>query len=185
MNPLAIFEVFITMAKVGTVGFGGGSALISLIEREVVGVRAWVSPEHFQEIVGCSFAVPGLSAGKIAAFVGWEHAGVGGMLAALIGIWLPGMLALFALFYLLRGYRETVWYPKFRDGILFAATGLIAASIMVTLPDLPRGEPAVQWLRYALGLGMAVIVFAVLTRFREIPPPLAVIGAGLLGILVF
>jgi chromate transporter len=182
VNLLAALKVFITMAKVGLIGFGGGNAMVSLIEREVVSVRRWMDVAQFQEIIGYSYAVPGLAAGKIAAYVGYEQAGLLGMFAGLIGIWLPGMLMLFALLLLLRSFRESAWYPKVLTGVLFAAGGLIAASI---LSALPRGQLAPSAPRYVIGLLLAAAVFIIIVKFKQVPPALAVIAAGLLGLILF
>lgn len=171
------------MAKVGVIGFGGGNAMVSLVEHEVVSVRHWMEAEQFKEAIGLSYAVPGLSAGKLAAFAGYEHAGVLGMLAGIIGIWLPGMLFMLGLFYLLRNFNETWWYPRLMKGFLFAAAGLVAASIFSALPagDLKPPLPF-----YILGLLLAAGVFAVVRyKIFNIPPVAAVLAAGLLGLLLF
>lgn len=170
------------MSKVGLIGFGGGNTMIALLEREVVSVHGWMTAERYREILGYSFTVPGLSAGKIAAWVGWEQAGTLGMLLGLIGIWLPGMLMMFALIYLMRGYSETWWYPKVLRGILFASVGMIAASIFSALPT---GRYAVTPGQFAIGVAIAAVVFLVVWKFTQIPPVIAVVLAGLVGLLVF
>ena len=170
------------MAKVGIVGFGGGNAMVTLVKHEVVDIRHWMTMEQFQEILGVSYAVPGLSAGKLAAFVGWDQAGVLGMFAGLLGIWMPGMVLMFVLFYLLRGFSETWWYPRLLRGFLFAAAGLIAASIFSALPS---GSMAPPWPRYAVGLVISALVFvAVAWDLLHIPPLVVVIVGGLLGVLL-
>jgi chromate transporter len=182
VNPLAAVQVFLSMAKVGLIGFGGGNAMVTLVKHEVVDIRQWMTIEQFQEMLGVSYAVPGLSAGKLAAFVGWEQAGALGMLAGLVGIWLPGMIFMMALFYFLRNFNDTWWYPKLLRGFLFAATGLIAASIFSALPSGTLAPPAP---RYVIGILISVAVFVVLTwQVGNIPPVVVVIAAGLLGLLL-
>jgi chromate transporter len=184
LNPLKVIEVFLSMAKVGVIGFGGGNSMIILLEQEVVHSRHWMALEQYKEIIGYSYLAPGLSAGKIAAYAGWVHAGLLGMLAGILGIWLPGMLMMFLLIFLLKRFDQTAWYPKLRDGILFAAAGLIAASITSALPALPHGPGATPWVRYALGLLITAVVCFVLVRYKQVPPVLAVLGAGIVGLLV-
>ncbi|MBN1475914.1 chromate transporter [Candidatus Sumerlaeota bacterium] len=170
------------MAKVGLIGFGGGNAMVTLVKHEVVDVRHWMTMEQFQEVLSLSYAVPGLSAGKLAAFIGWEQAGVLGMFAGLVGIWLPGMIFMMALFYFLRDFSNTWWYPKLFRGFLFAAAGLIAASIFSALPSGAL-TPSVP--RYAIGILISVAVFVILTwKVGNIPPVVVVIAAGLLGLLL-
>lgn len=178
---LRVFEVLIAMAKVGIVGFGGGNAMVSLVEREVVDIRKWMTIEQFQEVLGCSYAVPGLSAGKLAAYVGWQHAGPLGMFAGLIGIWLPGMVMLFAFIYFLKRYQETTWYPRLMNGILFASAGLIAASIFSALP---RGAASPTSWKYIVGLIIMAGVFIVVWKLKQIPPVLAVLAGGIIGLLL-
>lgn len=184
MDFLAPLRVFISMAKVGLVGFGGGNSMIFLLEQEVVHVRRWMTVEQFKEIIAYSFAAPGLSAGKIAAYAGWLHGGVLGMLAGVIGIWLPGMLMMFALLFLLQRFEQTSWYPRVRDGVLFAAAGLIGASVTSALPHLDRAGGTAALVRYGLGLTIALAVFVVLIRFRQLSPLVVVAAGGLLGLLL-
>jgi chromate transporter len=182
LNLWGSVEVFISMAKVGVVGFGGGNALITLIEREAVNVRGWLTQEEFKEMIGYSFAVPGLSAGKLAALVGWEHAGVLGMFTGLLGLWSPGMVLLMGVWLFLRQYTETAWYPRLMVGVLFASAGLVAASVMSALPkrDQVSSVPL-----YAVGLVIATAVFVVIWKYKVVPPIAVVFAGAVLGLLIF
>lgn len=184
MNPLGALQVLYTTAKVGLIGFGGGNTMVALLEREVVTVRAWMTPEQFREMIGYSYAVPGLSAGKLAAYVGWQQAGLVGMLCGLVGIWLPGMLMMFALILFMRNFRETAWYPKVLKGVLFASAGMIAASVFSALPagSLSR---TITLPGYVVGFLIAAGTFWVVWKMQSVPPVLAVLAAGLLGLMVF
>ena len=75
--------------KMGPVSFGGGYALIPVIEREVVEKRKWLQAEEVTDIVAVSGSVPGAIAINSATFIGYRIAGVMGAIAAMLGILLP------------------------------------------------------------------------------------------------
>ncbi|TVY03290.1 chromate transporter [Cohnella terricola] len=82
-------SIFLTFLKMGPFTFGGGYALIPAIEREIVDKRKWLSSREVADMITVSGSVPGAVAVNSATFIGYRIAGVGGALAALLGIFLP------------------------------------------------------------------------------------------------
>ncbi|CAN7357296.1 chromate transporter [Paenibacillus sp. LjRoot153] len=82
-------QIFWSFFKIGPVTFGGGYAMIPLIEREVVDKRKWVKNKDIADIFAISESIPGAIAINSAAFVGFRIAGFWGALAALTGVLLP------------------------------------------------------------------------------------------------
>jgi chromate transporter len=104
MAPL--LELFVSFAKVGTFGYGGGPSMIPLIQAEVVGGNEWMTEAQFTEALAAGYALPGPIATKMAAYVGFHVAGVGGALASLLGVVLPSLILLAVLVGLLSRYAE-------------------------------------------------------------------------------
>lgn len=88
-NWKLIGQIFLSFLKIGPVTFGGGYAMIPLIEREVVIKRKWVKRRDITDVFAIAESVPGAIAINSATFIGYRIAGVKGALAALLGVLLP------------------------------------------------------------------------------------------------
>lgn len=97
-----LFEIFWTFFKISPVTFGGGFAMVPLIEREIVEKQKWLDSEEVADVFALSQSIPGSVAINSATFIGYRIGGVKGALAAMIGVSLPTFLIVLALgaFYL-------------------------------------------------------------------------------------
>ena len=84
-----IWELFLTFMKIGGFTFGGGYAMIPLIQRETVEVKGWITDDDILEIIAIAESTPGPIAINSATFVGYRTAGVLGSAAATLGVVLP------------------------------------------------------------------------------------------------
>jgi chromate transporter len=87
-----LFQIFLTFLKIGPVTFGGGYAMIPLIEREVVDKKKWVSHEDVTDVFAIAESIPGAIAINSSTFIGYRIGGVRGAIAALLGVFLPTFL---------------------------------------------------------------------------------------------
>lgn len=85
-------QIFWSFFKIGPVTFGGGYAMIPLIEREVVDRRGWIRNKDIADIFAVSESIPGAIAINSASFVGFRIAGIPGAIAAMCGVLLPTFL---------------------------------------------------------------------------------------------
>lgn len=84
-------QLFIVFFKIGMVSFGGGMAMLPLIDREAT-KHGWITPEQFLDIVAVGGMAPGPVATNTAILIGYEAAGAPGSLAATLGMMLPSLL---------------------------------------------------------------------------------------------
>lgn len=84
-----LFQLFVTFLKMGPCTFGGGYALVPVIERETVDKRGWLRSKDVADVLAIAGSVPGAVAVNSAAFIGYRVAGAGGAAAALLGICIP------------------------------------------------------------------------------------------------
>lgn len=84
-----VWELFLVFLKIGAFTFGGGYAMIPLIQREMVENKKWISEKDILDIVAISESTPGPIAVNAATFVGYHVAGVAGAVAATFGVVLP------------------------------------------------------------------------------------------------
>lgn len=118
--------IFWTFLKIGPVTFGGGYAMIPLIEREVVTRRRWISERDIAEVFAVSESIPGAIAINSATFIGYRLAGARGAVAALAGILLPTFLIVLLLCVVFLQVQDE---PKIKgafQGIKAAIVALIA-----------------------------------------------------------
>ncbi|WHY00171.1 chromate transporter [Neobacillus sp. DY30] len=92
-----LIEIFWTFFKISPVTFGGGFAMVPLIEREIVEKRKWLDSEEVADVFALSQTIPGSVAINSATFIGYRIGGVKGALAAMIGVSLPTFLIVLAL----------------------------------------------------------------------------------------
>lgn len=98
MNVLLLF---LSMMKIGCVAFGGGYAIIALLEREFIAKRQWIEHDEFMDVVAIAESTPGPIALNVATYIGYKLAGFFGATIATMGICVPsfGVMYLVSLFY--------------------------------------------------------------------------------------
>lgn len=139
--------LFWTFFKISLFSIGGGYNMIPLMQHEVA-VRGWLTSERFLDILAVSEITPGPVAVNLATFAGYHVAGLGGSIAATVGVCLPGALLLLALGALALHLRERPAFQAAMRGLMPALVGLLAATAIrlalglvptgATLPAFPR-----------------------------------------------
>ena len=127
-----LWQVFLSFFKIGAFTFGGGYAMIPLIQNEAVEQRHWVTDDDILEVVAIAESTPGPIAINSATFVGYKAAGVLGSVCATLGVVLPSFVIILVLSFVLRQFQEleAVRYAFFgiRAGVLAL---LVKALIMM------------------------------------------------------
>jgi len=117
-----LIKIFLTFLKIGAFTFGGGYAMIPLIQKEAVENNHWVTDEDILDIVAIAESTPGPIAINAATFVGYHTRGLAGALAATFGVVLPSFVTIFVIFYILQAFQDnrTVQYAfrGIRVGVL-------------------------------------------------------------------
>ncbi|MEW6029200.1 MAG: chromate transporter [Chloroflexota bacterium] len=152
-----------------------GPASIGLLYKEAVGKI--MSEERFVEAVGFSNVLPGSEALKLAMFVGYAAGGIPGVLTALLGAILPPTVMMLVLAAVLGQFQHEGWLAAFVGGMSPAV-----AALMVTVAwDLSRASRSRKITRRALFIGL----LAFIALLFEAPSPLVLLGAGILGVILF
>ncbi|MCR5732457.1 MAG: chromate transporter [Sphaerochaetaceae bacterium] len=123
MNILT--DLFITFAKIGSFTFGGGFAMISLIENSCVSEKKWISHDELMNVTVLAQSTPGPIAINCATYVGYKKAGLIGAIVATIGMVLPSFLIILLISNLLDNFLEISWVQKAFMGIKLAVGVLI------------------------------------------------------------
>lgn len=120
-----LFDLFLTFAKIGLFTFGGGYAMISLIENSCVGKKGWITHDEMMNVTVIAESTPGPIAINCATFVGYKQKGLIGAIAATIGMVLPSFCIIFLISMLLDNFLEIAWIAHAFMGIKIAVGILI------------------------------------------------------------
>ena len=99
-------QLFLTFMKIGVVTFGGGYAMIPIIENEITDKRGWITPDDLLEVVAISETTPGPIAICAATFIGYRICGVLGAFAATVGVVLPSFVIIYLISLFLRAFEQ-------------------------------------------------------------------------------
>lgn len=169
VTPGSLFRSFF---KIGALTFGGGYAMILIMEREIVGKRRWIDQAQFVELLALAQTSPGPIAVNTAVFVGYKTHGFRGAAAALLGTVLPAFVAILLIAVFFADYSRLPLVESAFRGMRPAVVALIAAPIY----QMAKG---MGWFRILLAAAAAVLM-----GFGGVSPVWFLI-AGALGSLVW
>ena len=118
-------DLFLTFAKIGLFTFGGGYAMISLIENSCVEKKGWITHDEMMNVTVIAESTPGPIAINCATFVGYKQKGMIGAIAATIGMVLPSFCIIFLISMFLDNFLEIAWIAHAFMGIKIAVGILI------------------------------------------------------------
>ena len=127
--PTSLFKLFTTFFRIGLFTFGGGYAMIPLLERDVVQRNSWLSPEEFTDLLALAQSAPGVFAVNMAVFVGYRARGVNGALAAAVGCSLPSVVIILLIALFFRQFRHITVVNNIFMGLRPVVVALIAVPV--------------------------------------------------------
>lgn len=147
-----LIEILWSFLKIGAFTFGGGYAMIPLIQHEVINHRRWLREGEFVELLTIAQTAPGPIALNTAVFVGYKLRGYRGALAAVLGVVIPSFLIILVVAMFFADMRDNVWVDAAFKGMRPAVVALIVAPIV----GLARGMN--MWLM-AVAAAIALVVW--------------------------
>ena len=137
-----LWQIFAAFFKIGAFTFGGGLAMIPLIQTEAVENHGWVSDDDILEIVAIAESTPGPIAINSATFVGYRAAGVLGSAVATFGVVLPSFTIILLISYVLRQFQALPAVQYAFWGIRAGVVALLLKSLWTMFKKSPKGWPA-------------------------------------------
>lgn len=147
-----LLTMFGSFFKIGLFTFGGGYAMVPIIQREVIDRRGWIDRDEFVELLTLAQSAPGPIALNTSVFVGYKVRGYAGALAALLGVVVPAFTVILIVAIYFAQFRENVYVNAAFKGMRPAVVALIVSPIV----SLSRGMGA--W-KYALAAAVALFVW--------------------------
>jgi chromate transporter len=174
-TKMVYLTLFWSFFKVGLFSFGGGYAMIPLIEKEIVDVHNWLPTNEFLDIIAISQLTPGPIAVNAATFVGQKVAGFLGSVVATVGVTAPSFIIILTIAVLLKRYRSLPTVDAFFEGVRPAVIALIVkAAYSVARSSFSGVRDFV----------IALIIFIGLYKFKT-NPLLVIAIAAILGLLLY
>lgn len=171
----SLWHLFLSFFKIGLVTFGGGLAMLPLIEREVVENKKWAEKELLMDYFAVAQSLPGVMSINVSIFVGNKVRGLKGAIAATTGVALPAFIAIVIFYYTLMSYQDNKYVHAFFMGVQICSVVLI-------------GIAAINMLKASLKYKWAYIVFAVsligIVILKITPFVLIAFGGGL-GFVIY
>ena len=181
-----LLELFLTFAKVGVMTFGGGYAMLPILQREVVEKKGWASDEELTDYFAIAQCTPGVIAVNTATFVGQKQKGVPGGVLATLGVVFPSVVIIMILAAFIQNFAHLPVVIHAFAGIRACVCALILSSILKlakkSLADLPSVLIYVAILALAV-IGNFVSFHHAVLDFLFSPVVLVVL-AGLAGLCV-
>ncbi len=162
-----------TFFKIGLFSIGGGYAMLSLIQQEVVVNHQWLTQQQMTDMIAISQMTPGPIAINVATFVGYREAGVWGAVFTTLGVILPSLIIMFLITFFYLRLRHKRWFAALLKSLRPLVIGLILAAAWLAA----RG--AVTDL---FGIVIFLLCFVLSLRFK-INPLVLMLLAGLAGVL--
>ena len=123
-------DLFLTFAKVGVCTFGGGYAMLPILQREVVEKKGWATDEELTDYFAVGQCTPGIIAVNTATFIGYKYKHIPGEVLASLGVVFPSVVIITAIAAFLSNFADIPVVQHALAGINAAVVALIAASVM-------------------------------------------------------
>ena len=174
MTQNICLELFLTFAKIGLFTFGGGYAMIPLIEREVSDNKHWISHEDILDVIAIAESTPGPIAINAATFIGRKTAGTKGAACATLGVVLPSFLIIVAISYVLQAFQSLKAVRYAFWGIRAGVLALILKALWSMFHSCKK-----NW----LSIGLMILAF-ISVAFFGLNAIIAILICGILGIVL-
>ena len=170
-----LFELFWLFAKMGSVTFGGGYAMLPILQRELVEKRGWVTNEELADYYAVGQCTPGIIAVNTSTFIGEKRRGVVGGIASTLGFVFPSIIIISLIAAFLYNFAELAVVRNAFAGIQACVCVLILNAVVKLMKGAVKNVPAIL-------IYLAVLAASV---FFGLSPIILVVASGLAGVAVF
>lgn len=169
-----LWKLFFTFAKIGAFTFGGGYAMLAILQKEIVEINGWATEEELLDYYAIAQCTPGVIAVNTATFVGVKQKGVIGGIFATVGLVLPSVLIITIIAAFIKNFLEYEIVGHIFGGIKAAVAALIVdATITIGKKSMVD----------KVCIALAVISF-ILSVLFDVPPTVIVLGGAAVGLIL-
>lgn len=169
-----LIDMFITFAKVGVMTFGGGYAMLPILQREVVENKKWATEEELMDYFAIGQCTPGVIAVNTATFIGKKHKGFWGAIMATLGVVFPSLIIISLLAGVIESFSHLEWVQNALAGIRICVCVLILNAVV------KLGKKSIV----NIATFIIFLIVAVGSLLLDVTPVIFVVLAALAGILL-
>ena len=169
-----LWSLFSTFAKMGAVTFGGGYAMLPILEREVVEKHGWCTEEEILDYFAVGQCTPGIIAVNTATFIGYKTRGMMGGIAATLGMVFPSLVIISIIWHVLEAFQANIYVKYALSGIQLAVAALITQAVIKLMK-----KSIVDRITAAIA-----VVSLIMMLFLDLSPILFVVAGIMLGLAV-
>lgn len=175
-----LLEMFLTLFKIGLFTFGGGYAMLALLESELVEKKGWLEKEEFLDMVAIAESTPGPIAINSATYIGYKRAGVLGSAVATLAVCLPSFIIIFIISLFLDKFLELRLVQYAFRGIQACVVYLILSAGLKMLKGLKKDVMSVIILSAVLVAMLALSIFA-----KDFSNIFFILISGIIGLVAY
>jgi chromate transporter len=172
---MILIKIFITFFKIGLFSFGGGYAMLPLIQQEVVSINNWILSNEFIDIVAISQITPGPIAINSATYIGFKTSNIWGSLAATIGVSLPSIIIMLIFCKFFFKFKNNKMVENAFKGLRPVTIGLIASAAI-----LVAKSAFIDYKSVLIFLGAFIASYKL-----KLDPILMTVIAGIVGYILY
>jgi chromate transporter len=173
-------SLFLTMLKIGVFTFGGGYAMIALLENEFVARKRWLEKDEFLDVAAIAESTPGPIAINAATYIGYKKAGIIGSIIATLGICIPSFLIIFAISLFFDAFLSLTYVAYAFKGIQICVVYLILSAGLKMLKQMKKNVLSIIIISTTVVCMVTLSVLAV-----EFSTVLYILISGTAGVIVY
>lgn len=175
INLKLLADIFVTFFKIGIVTFGGGLAMLPILERELVVKKKWIESDELIDYFAIGQSTPGIIAVNVATFCGHKLFGIIGGVTATLGIVMPSVIIISVIARIIDTINEYSWIKKALTGINAA----VAANLTYACFNFVK-----KTIKNVMGIVLFLASF-VCVFFFNVPAFIVIFSSAFLGIIIF
>ena len=169
-----LLEMFLVFFRIGAVTFGGGYAMLPILQRELVDDRGWTTEAELTDYFAIGQCTPGVIAVNTATFIGRKYRGVVGGVVATLGVVSPSVVIISVIAALINNFAKIGWVQDALGGIRVCVCVFILNAVIKLIKSAVKDKAT---------LILYLVLFAVAVLF-DISPIYSVVISGVLGVLI-
>ena len=173
-------SLFLTMLKIGLFTFGGGYAMIALLENEFVAKKKWIEKDEFLDVAAIAESTPGPIAINAATYIGFKKAGIVGSIVATLGICIPSFVIIYAISLFFDAFLSFTLVAYAFKGIQICVVYLILSAGLKMLKQMKKTKFNITIILITLICMVVLSLFAV--KFSTI---FYILISGVFGVVVY
>ncbi len=177
-----LLDLFLTFAKIGMFTFGGGYAMIPLIENTCVEKKKWITHDEMMTVAVIAESTPGPIAINCSTFVGYKKGKLPGAIVSTIGMVLPSFIIIYLISRFLNHFLEITWVVNAFKGIKIAVGILIVDAAIKMIKKMKKTPVQIVLVSLSIVLMLAINLFALNISSMVLMLAFAIMGVGVFAV---